>query len=80
MPRIYCPSCNQYYDVESNIIGQKVCCAVCNHKFIAQMNEPITLQMKDELKIRQRSQLTIMQRNRILNKAKTIMNLMSGLL
>ena len=50
MPRIYCPSCNQYYDVESNIIGQKVCCAVCNHKFIAQMNEPITLQMKDESK------------------------------
>ena len=48
MPRIYCPFCNQYYDVESSVIGQKVRCAVCNEKFYAQMNEPITLQLKDE--------------------------------
>lgn len=46
MPTIYCPVCKQSYDVESNIIGQKVCCAVCNQTFIAKEGEPIRLQLK----------------------------------
>ena len=35
MPTINCPFCNQTYEVEPNVIGQKVRCAVCNEPFIA---------------------------------------------
>lgn len=35
MPIINCPNCNQMYDVNSSIIGQKVHCAICNETFIA---------------------------------------------
>ena len=35
MPTIRCPVCNQTYDVESNIIGQNVRCAVCKNSFVA---------------------------------------------
>jgi len=39
MPTINCPYCNQTYDVEANVIGQKVRCAVCNEPFIALESE-----------------------------------------
>jgi predicted Zn finger-like uncharacterized protein len=35
MSTIVCPYCNQTYKIDSNIIGQKVRCAVCNEPFIA---------------------------------------------
>ena len=38
MPTIICPSCKQSYDVEPDIIGKKVQCAVCNESFIAHLN------------------------------------------
>jgi len=38
MPTIICPFCQQSYDVEPDIIGEKVRCAVCNGAFIAQSN------------------------------------------
>ena len=40
MPTINCPKCNQMYEVESNIVGQEVRCAICNKTFIA-MSPPI---------------------------------------
>ena len=38
MPTIICPSCKQSYDVEPDVIGKKVQCAVCNESFIAHLN------------------------------------------
>ncbi len=35
---IICPYCKQSYDVEPNVIGKKVQCAVCNESFIAHQN------------------------------------------
>ena len=43
MPTINCPYCQQSYDIESDIIGQKVRCAVCNESFIATEPEPPVL-------------------------------------
>ncbi len=39
MPTITCPNCNQIYEVEDNVLNEKVECAVCNTTFIAQENE-----------------------------------------
>ena len=39
MPTITCPNCNQIYEVEDDVLGEKVECAVCNTTFIAQENE-----------------------------------------
>lgn len=41
MPTIHCPACNQPYDVESDTIGKKVQCAVCEEKFIAQLEDKV---------------------------------------
>lgn len=38
MPTIICPSCKQSYDVEPEVIGKKVQCAICNESFIAHRN------------------------------------------
>ena len=38
MPKIICPSCKQSYDVEPDVIGKKVQCAICNESFIAHRN------------------------------------------
>ena len=35
---IFCPYCKQSYDVEPNVIGKKVQCAICNESFIAHRN------------------------------------------
>ena len=43
MPTINCPFCQQSYDIETDIIGQKVRCAVCNESFIATEPEPPVL-------------------------------------
>ena len=39
MPTIICPNCNQQYEVEDDVLGEKVECAVCNTTFIAQENK-----------------------------------------
>ena len=44
MPTINCPNCNQKYDVESNIVGQEVRCAICNKTFIAMSPQIYILQ------------------------------------
>ena len=46
MPTIHCPSCNQSYDIESDMIGKKVQCAVCDEKFVAQSEEAVLLLKK----------------------------------
>ena len=33
--KIYCPHCNQIYDIDSNLWGRYVECEVCNKKFVA---------------------------------------------
>ena len=43
MPTIHCPSCKQSYDVEPDTIEKKVQCAVCNEKFVAQIEEAVLL-------------------------------------
>ena len=35
MPTIICPYCNQTYEIESAVIGQKARCAFCNETFVA---------------------------------------------
>lgn len=35
MAKIVCPNCNQSYEVDDNVLGEKVECAVCNTKFTA---------------------------------------------
>lgn len=39
MPTINCPFCSQSYDVDPEIIGQEVQCAVCNETFFAVIPE-----------------------------------------
>lgn len=46
MPTIHCPACKQSYDVENTTIGKKVQCAVCNEKFVAQIEEAVLLLKK----------------------------------
>ena len=38
MPTIYCPNCNQPYEVEDNVLNEKVECGVCNTSFVAQLS------------------------------------------
>ena len=47
MPTIICPNCNQPYEVEDNVLNEKVECAVCNTTFIAQENEHIQASAHD---------------------------------
>ena len=46
MPTIHCPTCNQTYDVAPEMIGQKVQCAECNEKFIANADDDAILLTK----------------------------------
>ena len=46
MPTINCPFCNQIYNVESSIIGQNVCCTICNKTFVAKPQTIYILQPK----------------------------------
>lgn len=39
MPTINCPNCNQSYEVDDNVVGEKVECAVCETTFIAKTND-----------------------------------------
>ena len=35
MPKIKCPHCNQTYDVDTSLIGHKMCCSNCREDFTA---------------------------------------------
>ena len=37
MQKIYCPKCNQEYELDESIVGCSVQCAVCDTKFVAQL-------------------------------------------
>lgn len=58
MPTIICPSCKQSYDVEPDVIGKKVQCAVCNESFIAHLNR---VQQRNEFAPQQIKQSTEQQ-------------------
>lgn len=51
MATINCPNCNQSYEVDDNVFGEKVECAYCNTPFIARRiktAEPIKLQLNPQ--------------------------------
>ena len=54
MPTINCPYCNQTYDVEANVIGQKVQCAICNETFVAQQNTESSSQKEEHSSVQQK--------------------------
>ena len=50
MPTIICPNCNQPYEVEDNVLNEKVECAVCNTTFIAQENRHVQPSASDRIR------------------------------
>ena len=50
MPTITCPNCNQLYEVEDTVLGEKVECAVCNTTFVAQEKEHIQSSAADSVR------------------------------
>lgn len=51
MATINCPNCNQSYEVDDNVIGEKIECAYCNTTFLAReikTAEPIKLQLNPQ--------------------------------
>ena len=57
MPKINCPFCNQSYDVEPEIIGQKVQCAVCKEPFVALQQEASNPQVEQQSIVQQETSL-----------------------
>lgn len=35
MPKVQCPNCERFYDVDSSIVGVSVTCQACDYSFIA---------------------------------------------
>ena len=49
MPKTKCPHCNQTYDVDSSLIGQKMCCSNCSEVFTALIAMPSSNHMSNLL-------------------------------
>lgn len=54
---ISCPNCGQNYEIDSNYIGQKVNCQICNHEFLIQ-NENKKTELKEIYKPEEKKQET----------------------
>ena len=44
MPTMKCPYCNQIYEIDSVVIGQKVRCAICKETFVVVQEKIYVLQ------------------------------------